>query len=258
GGGGGGPRHTGSPPLFGVPAPRPAASAAAPGAARGSTPAVGAVPGGGVPTASTSAAPGATPAPSQAPAAAGGELITLSTDFVKATVDTRGGDLVHLELLQYHDQFDRGRNVVLFDRSSERTYHARTGLATVDGVAYPNHETLYTPVPGPREMAAGTNTLELQLDSPSIGGVRVRKPYTPKRGDSRIGVKHELVSSGDKPVMPQLYLQLVRDGTPPAGESSYYFTFTGPAMYTDAKKFHKIEFKDIDKGKADYPHSAND
>ena len=51
---------------------------------------------------------------------------------------------------------------------------------------------------------------------------------------------------------PQLYLQLVRDGNAPAGESSFYFTFTGPAMYTEAKKFQKIDFKDIDKGKADY------
>ena len=50
---------------------------------------------------------------------------------------------------------------------------------------------------------------------------------------------------------PQLYLQLVRDGNPPAGESSFYFTFTGPAIYTEAKKFQKIDFKDIDKGKAD-------
>ena len=51
---------------------------------------------------------------------------------------------------------------------------------------------------------------------------------------------------------PQLYLQLVRDGNAPAGESSFYFTFTGPAVYTDAKKFEKIDFKDIEKGKASH------
>ena len=43
----------------------------------------------------------------------------------------------------------------------------------------------------------------------------------------------------------------MRDGNPPEGESSFYFTFTGPAMYTDAGKFQKIDFKDIEKGKAD-------
>jgi YidC/Oxa1 family membrane protein insertase len=58
-------------------------------------------------------------------------------------------------------------------------------------------------------------------------------------------------------VSPQLYLQLARDGQPPEGESSFYFTFTGPALYTDATKFVKVDFKDIEKGKADIPKSAD-
>jgi len=53
-------------------------------------------------------------------------------------------------------------------------------------------------------------------------------------------------------------LQLMRDGNPPEGESSFYFTFTGPAMYTDAGKFRKIDFKDIEKNKVEIDKSAND
>ena len=49
-----------------------------------------------------------------------------------------------------------------------------------------------------------------------------------------------------------MYLQLVRDGNKPAGESSFYSTFTGPAVYTDAKKYQKVEFSDIKKNKADF------
>ena len=55
---------------------------------------------------------------------------------------------------------------------------------------------------------------------------------------------------------PQLYLQLVRDGSKLPGESSFYSTFTGPAVYTEAKKYHKVEFSDIDKGKADIDKEA--
>ena len=36
-----------------------------------------------------------------------------------------------------------------------------------------------------------------------------------------------------------------------------YFTFTGPAIYTEASKFHKIKFEEIEKGKADHDKSAN-
>ena len=56
-------------------------------------------------------------------------------------------------------------------------------------------------------------------------------------------MQHEVVNGSAAPVTPQLYLQLVRDGNPPPGESSFYFTFTGPAVYTDAAKFQKIDFK---------------
>jgi YidC/Oxa1 family membrane protein insertase len=54
-----------------------------------------------------------------------------------------------------------------------------------------------------------------------------------------------------------LYLQLARDGNPPEGESSFYFTFTGPAIYTEARKFEKIDFKDIAKGSAKHEAAAD-
>jgi len=44
----------------------------------------------------------------------------------------------------------------------------------------------------------------------------------------------------------------VRDGSKLPGESAFYSTFTGPAVYTDEKKFQKVEFTDIDKNKADF------
>jgi YidC/Oxa1 family membrane protein insertase len=248
-------KHTGAPPLFGAATPRPAASASAPTPQAPSAPGTAAVPSAistpAAPTATTGTVPGAAAAP-------GGELITLTTNQVKATVDTRGGELVRLELLHYIDHVDRTRNVVLFDRSRDRLYLARSGLATVDGVAYPNHETVMVAAAGPREMAPGAETLELKLESPPVNGVVLRKTFTLRRGDYRIGVKHEIVNGSDKALVPQLYLQLVRDGNAPAGESSFYFTFTGPAVYTEAKKFEKIDFKDIEKNKASHQSSAND
>jgi len=251
-------KHTGAPSIFGGAAPRPVAASGPAGADSAPARSSGAVP------SATSAAPvapsaAAVPAagasaPGAAPAA---ELITLTTDVVRASVDTRGGDIVRLELLQHRDHVNPGNNVVLFDRSRDRLYYARTGLATVDGAAFPNHETLLVPKAGERELKAGVDALELQLESPEINGVRLRKTLTLRRGDYRIGVKHELTNIGAGAVAPQLYLQLVRDGNPPAGESSFYFTFTGPAIYTDAKKFEKIDFKDIEKGKASYQPSAD-
>jgi YidC/Oxa1 family membrane protein insertase len=53
-------------------------------------------------------------------------------------------------------------------------------------------------------------------------------------------------------------VQLVRDGNKPVGESSFYSTFTGPAIYTGAKKYQKVEFSDIEKGKAEFEKQSSD
>jgi YidC/Oxa1 family membrane protein insertase len=50
----------------------------------------------------------------------------------------------------------------------------------------------------------------------------------------------------------------VRDGTPPAGDSSMLPTYTGAAVYTEKDKFQKVSFTDIDKNKAPYPKNSND
>jgi YidC/Oxa1 family membrane protein insertase len=273
--------HNGQPSMFGG-SPRPMA------VDKATAPAAAASPVAGVPAPSAAVAPGAGPAasasaaalaatlPAPNAAAPGTEKITLITDVVKATFDSQGGTLVRLELLGFKDSVQRKwyeafldlfssrparpelPNVVLFEQNAKRVYLAQTGLITAQpGVALPNHLTQMTPVVSERTLKDGSNELQIRFESPAVDGLRLVKTYTLKRGDYTIGVKHEFINEGNKPVTPQLYLQLARDGNPPEGESSFYFTFTGPAMYTNAGKFQKIDFKDIEKGKADYPKSAD-
>ncbi|CAG0931582.1 hypothetical protein RHDC3_01916, partial [Rhodocyclaceae bacterium] len=113
----------------------------------------------------------------------------------------------------------------------------------------PNHMTVMTPVPGDRALKDGANQLQVKFESPEVGGAKLVKTYTLHRGSYVIDVRHEVVNTSAVPVVPQLYLQLVRDGNAPPGGSSFYSTFTGPALYTDASKFTKVEFKDIEKRK---------
>jgi YidC/Oxa1 family membrane protein insertase len=49
----------------------------------------------------------------------------------------------------------------------------------------------------------------------------------------------------------------MRDGTPPEGESSFYSTFTGPAVYTQEKKYQKVDFADISNKKVTYETKSN-
>jgi len=249
-------KHTGQPSLFG--GARPAATA-------GSAPAGASVPNAGAipqvapavpPAAATTAVPAA---PSAAPASApAGERIDIATDVLKASFDSTGGTLVRLEMLGYRDQAQPGQNVVLFDRSAKRLYLATSGLVTAtEGVKLPNQQTPMVAQPGPRELASGSDELTLRFEGQE-GPLKLVKSFTFRRGSYTVVVKHELTNGSDRALAPQLYLQLERDGNPPEGESSLYFTFTGPAVYTEAAKFQKIEFKDIEKGKAEHAQSASD
>ncbi len=243
-------KHSGQPSIFG-PTTRPAAtlpSTATPTSTPAPTgvPQAAALPG-------TAAVPAATAA--SAPAS---ERVTITTDVLQATFDSIGASLVKLELLGFRDQADRSRNVVLFDQSDKRVYLAQTGFVTTQaGVLLPTHHTPMRVLPGERSLAAEAGQLELRFESVSVDGRRVVKSFLFKRGQYTVAVKHEFFNEGSVPVSPQLYLQLARDGNAPEGESAFYFTFTGPALYTEANKFRKIEFKDIEKGKADQEKQAD-
>jgi len=186
------------------------------------------------------------------------ELVQVETDVLKLSFDTEGGTLARVELLKHEDEQKPGHNIVLLDDSKERIYTAQTGLiSSTPGVALPTHKSLMTVRPGARKLKDGDNELTITFESATQGGVKLVKTYTVKRGAYDMAVKHDIVNAGAQDVAPQLYFQLVRDGNKPAGESSFYSTFTGPAIYTEAKKYQKAEFADIKKKKVDVEKQSN-
>ncbi len=236
-------KHNGKPSMFGGSPPaavQPAGTKPPSAAPNAALPTPAAVPGAATP-AGPSALPGTAATTAAAPA---GEQVIVTTDLVKATFDSKGADLVRLELLKYDDHNIKGQNVILFDQSPQRLYKSQTGLiAAQGGAALPNHLTQMTVLPGKRDFSDGSDTLEVKFESPAIGGAKLLKTYRFKRGSYLVAVRHEVVNTSQAPIDPQLYLQLVRDGNAPAGESSFYFTFTGPALYTDDREIPQGRFQ---------------
>ena len=251
-------KHNGQPSLF---SPAPAKVAPA-----GTTPGLSSLP---KPASEEAASTAAAATPGKVPAAepVAAEQATITTDLVKATLSSEGGTLSRLELLKTPEHLEKQwyapltalfggglgaasneRNVVLMDESAQRLYVAQTGLIpTTGGSGLPNHHTVMTLVPGERSLQPGQNSLQVRFESPVVGGLKLLKTYTFRRGNYVIDVKNEVINESTAPITPRLYLQLVRDGIAPPGESSVYSTFTGPAIYDEVAKFHKIEFKTIEK-----------
>jgi YidC/Oxa1 family membrane protein insertase len=181
-----------------------------------------------------------------------GEIITITTDVVKVDIDTIGGELRRLELLKHKDTVDPTTNLVLFNSTPDHTYLAESGLL---GGPFPTHKSSFVALPGPRTLGDG-NSVQLVLESEQ-GGVKLTKTYTFKRGDYNIDLKHTVTNASGAPITPSLYLELVRDGNKPGGESHFYRTFTGPTIYTDADKFQKLDFEKIGTNKDQHATKAD-
>ena len=186
------------------------------------------------------------PAPTSSPKT--GELLTLKNDVLELEVDTLGGVVSKARLLKHLEE-DKSP-VLLFDRSNDRQYFARTGLVSGAGAELPNHTQIFTAT---KNQANNSITLVAEKN-----GVRLEKTYTLSNGSYVVEAKHNIKNISAQNLDATLYAELVRDGGKPSfkgkvEESSFYSTFTGPAVYTDAEKFHKIDFSDIEKGKSKVP-----
>jgi YidC/Oxa1 family membrane protein insertase len=243
--------HNGNKATF-FPGPTKTAAVNAPASAASAAgvPASSAVPGA---TAVAGAVPGVAPAPASAPA----QTYEVSNDVLKLTFSAEGGSIARAELLKHTESGkDNKQNVILLDTSAARAYEAQSGLVGMAGQAsLPNHKTVMQ-FTGERVLKDGQNELVVRFESPEQGGIKYAKTYTLKRGAYDIAVKHEAINAGSAPVSAQLYMQLVRDGNKPPGESSFYSTFTGPVVYTAEKKYQKAEFSDIEKNKTDFQKTS--
>jgi len=240
--------YSGRQPTF-LPQRHPVASSAAPAASAMPPTAASA------PVAASNAVPtAATPAAAAPADAAPRERIVVSTDVLQLTFDTEGGQIVKSGFLNYPTSSSDPQPFVLFDDSPERVYLAQTGLI---GGPFPTHKTPMK-FSGERKLADGQDQLVVQFESQPQGGVRLVKTYTLQRGSYAIGVRHDVINESGAPIDPRLYVQLVRDGNKLPGESTFYSTFTGPAVYSDEKKYQKVDFSDIEKGKASFEKTAPD
>jgi YidC/Oxa1 family membrane protein insertase len=234
-----------------VPAPTSSVPAAP------STP--GAVPVPGTPSAAGTTAP---PVPNAAAASqATGEPIVVKTDLFDVELNTVGGDIRRVTMKQQHSALDRTQPLTLMEPDPKHYYVTQTGLL---GDGLPTHKTAYQAEQRTYSLPAGQDSLEVRLKARDVNGAEVVKRFLFRRGSYVIDVAYDVTNQSDKPIAPFAYFQFLRDSNAPseqAAQTSAFAgvtTFTGPAVYTEESKFHKVDFKDIEKGKQSLPKKAKD
>jgi YidC/Oxa1 family membrane protein insertase len=226
---------------YGPQPPAPSAVAAAATSADASVPGA-ALPSGAIPTAGDSGT---------------GQLITISTDVLRLTVDTHGGSVVRSELLAYPAVAPTRNNPTppptrLLDDNKADYFAAQSGLVSSQGEA-PDHRALFQASQTSYQLADGQNELNVDLSWQDAAGLKVTKRYTVKRGSYVVALSQQIVNGGSTAWQGNAYQQLQRAGvttektwwqnmTDPSSHS-----FFGAAWYSPQNKFESLSFNEFQK-----------
>ncbi len=175
------------------------------------------------------------------------QLIRVRTDVLDVAIDPRGGDIVELLLPQYPRRQDRPDvPFQLFERSSERTYEAQSGLIG-DGPDQASGRPQYSSAKSEYVLADGQDQLVVDLTY-SAEGVNYTKRFVFERGDYDLGVRYLIDNQSDKPWTGYLFGQLKRDnsGDPSSSTATGTATYLGAAMWTKDEPYRKVSRGDMD------------
>jgi YidC/Oxa1 family membrane protein insertase len=205
-----------------------------------------------VPQAASSAAPPAAPAPAAAapeavatpPATApametvSGPPVHVVTDVLDVTIDLKGGELDHADLLLYPLRKDTPHvPVTLLSRDPSTLYLLQSGLNGVDGGAAPTHHAVWSAAETSFALAPGAEELRVPLTWTDGQGLSVTKTFVFTRGQYFIDLVYDLQNTGAVPRKLKPFSQILRHWEHPS--RSYFdvetYSFKGPAVYDGAK-----------------------
>ncbi len=203
-----------------------------------------------VPDAPTATANAATPAathdaPSTSP------RVTVSSDVLRLTIDTQGGNVVSADLLTYPiTPKDREHPVQLLSDAADTFYVAQSGLINADHDA-PDHRALYRAEATSYTLADGADTVEVPLTWTNDAGITVTKRFVLTRGSYAVHVHHQVRNDSAAPYGVSVYRQLQRSAPIKSSRFSItnpeQYSFVGAAWYSPEEKFEKLAFDKFEK-----------
>jgi YidC/Oxa1 family membrane protein insertase len=172
--------------------------------------------------------------------------ITVITDVLRLSIDTRGGAIVRADLLAYPaDAAHKQIPVRLFDDDGTRYYVAQSGLVSAAGSGpSPDHLALFNAAQTKYVLAPGADHLDVPLTWSDAAGLKVTKTYTFARGSYLIATRQDIVNDGNAAWSGNAYHQLQRAAPAPATgfNNPERYAYVGAAWYSPEKKFNKLAF----------------
>lgn len=173
--------------------------------------------------------------------------IHVETDNFNLMIDTRGGSIVKVNLKKYPLSLDRpDTEFPLLTELPANYYIAQSGLIATEKALAPTHESIYSTSSDSYAMKSDQNSLEVDLVWQHESGVKVTKRFTFNRGSHLIVVSHHVDNNSANNWSGRQYQQLQRAKPSDDSKSTFIYTYTGGAIYSEENKYEKIKFDAIE------------
>ncbi|MGO1246786.1 MAG: membrane protein insertase YidC [Oceanisphaera sp.] len=176
-------------------------------------------------------------------------LITVTSDTLKLTIDTQGGDVVRTELLEHDDSLDSDDKFVLLANNADFVHVAQSGLIGRDG---PDSNVAGRPIYHSEQqqyvLADGQDSLTVPMTFTNDKGVVFTKNFTLTRDSHVVNVSYGINNQSGEPVQAQLYGQLKQSINGPeekGGNMLMASAYRGPAYSSDETRYTKYDFKKV-------------
>jgi YidC/Oxa1 family membrane protein insertase len=173
------------------------------------------------------------------------QTIEVVTDLFGVRIDTAGGDLRQVDLLDYPATNKPGSEPFrLFNDRLPNLFIAQSGLRARSGTE-PTHHVVYEAAQKNYRMADGADTLRVPLVWRSPDGIEVEKTYTFHRGSYVVDIEHRVSNNSGNDWQGRQYRQLQRTQVAETGQSTFIYTYMGGVIYSPEEKYEKIKFDEM-------------
>ncbi|MDC9724838.1 MAG: membrane protein insertase YidC [Gammaproteobacteria bacterium] len=169
--------------------------------------------------------------------------IHVKTDLIDVIIDTKGGDIRSLSLLEYPVESEEPDVPVQFlSETASHYFVVQSGLRS-DSSA-PTHYDQYHAESSAYELLDGQNTVVVPLTWISDEGLKVTKTYRFHRDSYLIDVDYDVENNSGERFSAYPYAQFNRNR--PQEDSGFIYTYTGAVFSTKGNEYEKIDFDDLD------------
>ena len=169
-------------------------------------------------------------------------VIEITTDVFKVKIDTRGGDIVEADLLQYEETKGSETPYMLLGEFDGKQYFSQSGLIGLNG---PDASAEGRPVyhSEQKTFALTGDELRVPLTFTDSKGVSFTKTYVFKKGQYDVALEYSVNNTTAEPIQVQLYTQVKR--TVQDKGSLVDQNYLGAAYGSAEEKYEKYSFSDM-------------